>query len=87
MKLYLNEEYGIDPASVVGIFDMDTATAAAVTREFLTKKEKDGVLTPVTAEIPVSFIVSEERGTLKVLLTRNAPKVLARRTKRAYPVR
>ena len=87
MKLYLNEEYGIDPASVVGIFAMDTATAAAPTREFLTKKEKDGVLTPVTAEIPVSFIVSEERGTLKVLLTRNAPKVLARRTKRAYPVR
>jgi hypothetical protein len=80
MKLYLNEDCGIDPGAVVGIFDMDTATVAPASREFLKVCERSGVTEITTSEIPVSFIVTAE-GDQKVYFTRNAPKVLARRIK------
>ena len=80
MKLYLNDECGIDPQSVVGIFDMDTATVAPASREFLKRCERSGATVLTTGEIPVSFIVTA-KGNEKVYFTRNAPKVLARRIK------
>ena len=80
MKLYLNEECGIDPAAVVGIFDMDTATVATASREFLRVCERSGATVLTTGEIPVSFIVTAGEDK-KVYFTRNAPKVLARRLK------
>ena len=80
MKLYLNDECGIDPGTVVGIFDMDTATVAPASREFLKGCERSGATEITTGEIPVSFIVTVEREK-KVYFTRNAPKVLARRLK------
>ena len=82
MKLYLNDEYGIDPLDVVGIFDMDSATTGDATKGFLSHKEKRGDLILVTGDIPVSFLVERKGESNKVYLTRNAPKVLARRVKR-----
>ena len=82
MKLYLNDEIGLDPKGIVGIFDMDSATVGEATKKFLSASEKSGSLTIATADIPVSFLVEENTGSIKVYLTRNAPKVLARRAKR-----
>ena len=82
MKLYLNDEVGLDPKAIVGIFDMDGATVGEATKKFLSAREKGGSLSITTADIPVSLLVSEEMGRIKVYLTRNAPKVLARRAKR-----
>ena len=82
MKLYLNDEVGIDPKAIVGIFDMDSATVGEATKKFLSAREKGGSLSITTADIPVSFLVGGELGSIKVYLTRNAPKVLARRARR-----
>ena len=81
MKLYLCDECGIDPASVVGIFDMDTATVAPACREYLRMGERAGAVVLTTGEIPVSFVVTSSTEGEKIYLTRNAPKVLARRLK------
>ena len=78
MKLYLSDECGIDPGAIVGIFDMDTATVAPASREYLTRCEKEGRTVSVTGEIPVSFVVTAGEGHT-VYFTRNAPRVLARR--------
>ena len=82
MKLYLNDECGIDPAAIVGIFDMDSATVGDATKKFLSQQERDGTLALVTGDIPVSFLVEGDGKRMTVYLTRNAPKVLARRAKR-----
>ena len=44
--------------SIIGIFDMDTATMAPATREFL----KDGRLVNIREELPKSCIVTEDPG-------------------------
>lgn len=82
MKLYLNDECGIPPEKIVGIFDMDSATVGDATKKFLSQKEREGSLLLATGDIPVSFLVGRDRGQIKVYLTRNAPKVLARRARR-----
>ena len=82
MKLYLNDECGILPKMIIGIFDMDSATVGDATKKFLSKREKEGDIIPVTGDIPVSFLVGGDKERTKVYLTRNAPKVLARRAKR-----
>ncbi len=46
--------------SIVGIFDMDTATMAQPTREFLRAKERVGMLTNIRDELPKSFILTED---------------------------
>lgn len=80
MKLYLNDLYAIEKSDIVGIFDMDTATVAPETREFLRRKEKEGRTVPVTGDIPVSFAVTADREKrIFIYFTRNAPKVLRRR--------
>ena len=82
MKLYLNDECGILPEDIVCIMDMDGATIGDATKAFLSQREKEGNLLTVTGDIPVSFLVEKKQKEIKVYLTRNAPKVLARRAKR-----
>ena len=82
MKLYLNDECGIMPERIVGIFDMDGATVGDATRKFLSCKEKKGHMILATADIPVSFLILSDAEGQKVYLTRNAPRVLARRARR-----
>lgn len=79
MRLYLCDECGIEADSVVGIFDMDTATVAPASREFLKSGERTDRIVLTTNEIPVSFIVTANGDQEKIYFTRNAPKVLARR--------
>lgn len=47
---------------IVGIFDMDTATMAMPTREYLRAAEKDGRMVNIKEEIPKSFIVTAKKG-------------------------
>lgn len=83
MKLHLGEGCAVKKAAIVGIFDMDTATVAPVTREFLKVCEGGGSLAVATKEIPASFVIEkEDNGKIKVYLTRNAPRALSRRAGR-----
>ena len=46
---------------IIGIFDMDTATMAPTTREYLRAAEKDGRMVNIKEEIPKSFIVTKKK--------------------------
>ncbi len=55
---------------IIGIFDMDTATIATATREYLRKAEKDDRMINIKEEIPKSFIVtSDDKQTDKVYVS------------------
>lgn len=45
---------------VIGVFDMDTATMTAASREFLRAAEKSGRMTNIKEDIPKSFILTED---------------------------
>jgi len=45
-------------SSIVGIFDLDTATVSGHTRDFLRRAQEAGAVTAVGEELPQSFIVT-----------------------------
>ena len=86
MYLYLGNGRYKKKEELIGIFDMDTATVSSVTRRFLSKKEKSGVLSS-DGELPKSFILCQKKKELKeekkeeeVILSKLASGVLFART-------
>lgn len=57
MYLHLGQETVVTLDRIIGIFDMDTATVAKSTREYLSRAEKAGDVVNVSYELPKSFIV------------------------------
>lgn len=64
---------------LIGIFDMDKSTISMVTRNFLKKAEKNGIVTTASMGLPKSFIVCDNERAEKVYLSVFSPQVLAKR--------
>lgn len=61
MYLHLGNKTVITSDEVIGIFDLDTATVSKRTRDFLSKNEKQNNIINVSYEIPLSFVVCEDK--------------------------
>ncbi len=61
MYLHLGHDTVIKKNDILGIFDMDTATVSKNTRDYLSKKEKDGKCVTVSFELPGSFVVCTDK--------------------------
>ena len=57
MYLHLGQDTVVEKADVIGIFDLDTATVAKATRQYLSAKEKEKQVVTVSFELPRSFTV------------------------------
>ena len=75
MFLYLGEGKYKRLSSLIGIFDMDSATVCAATRRFLSRCERDGCVES-DGELPKSFIlcVEEEKEGKNVAKKRKCAK-------------
>ena len=58
MYLHLGQDVIVHTRDILGIFDLDTASAAARTREYLARAERAGRVVNVSTELPKSFIVT-----------------------------
>ena len=47
-------------SGILGIFDMDSATVSAVTRDMLKEKQKTGEITTASTSLPKSFILYDD---------------------------
>lgn len=63
MYLHLGEDISVKQDDIIGIFDLDTATVKADTRDYLAKAEKAGEVINVSYELPKSFIVCRDKST------------------------
>ena len=61
MYLHLGQETLVDEKNIIGLFDLDTSTLSAKTREFLARAEKSGQVVNVSAELPKSFVITGQR--------------------------
>ena len=61
MYLHLGHKTVINSNEIIGIFDLDTATVSKRTRDFLNKNEKQNNIINVSYEIPLSFIVCQDK--------------------------
>lgn len=62
----------VEASSIIGIFDLDTATEAKETRRFLRTSEADGRVAAAVRGIPRSFLLCDN----KVYLTHASPNLL-----------
>ena len=57
--LHIGQNVMVNDRRIIGIFDLDITSQSKRTREFLEKAEQEGVVVPVTEDIPKSFLVCD----------------------------
>ena len=68
MFLHLGENTVISTENLVGIFDMDNTTVSKITRDYLTKMQKENKVVNVSYELPKSFILCRDKKTKEEIL-------------------
>ena len=84
MFLHLGESTVVLEKSIVGIFDMDTATISNDTRDYLKNAEENLKITTVGAEIPKSFVVCTDNLGERIYLSQISTATLNKRKELGY---
>jgi len=83
MYLHLGQSFMIPDRDILGIFDLDNASWAYKTREFLERAEQEGRAIWLTGDLPRSLILADSRwGEPVVYLSPLSPATLAERAER-----
>ena len=70
MFLHVGNGKSIRKNKIIGIFDLDTATVSAITKNYINKKQKSGLLEYDDSDLPRSFVVYGDKNDEKVALSR-----------------
>ena len=81
MYISIGADFAVRDRSVIGIFDLDNASWSKHTRLFLREAEQQGEVVSITADLPKSFILTEEFGLNRVYLTQFNTTALEKRSK------
>ena len=76
MFLHVGNNKNIRLSSVVGIFDMDNATLSAITRKYLTAKQREGLVEAAIEEIPKSFVLYRDGNEYKICFSQLSTSAL-----------
>ena len=80
MYLHLGQSVVVPCREILGIFDLDNASWAYKTREFLARAEAEGRAVWLGEDLPRSFVlVGEEKGTATVYISQLSSAALLRR--------
>ena len=77
--LHAGNNVNIRKKDIVAIFDIDRTSTHKVTRDFLEKAQKSGIVETITDDIPRSFIITEKNGIKKVYISQLSPATLRER--------
>ena len=77
MFLHVGNNKNIRLCNVVGIFDMDNATLSAVTRKYLSAKQRENLVESAAEdEIPKSFVLYYELAEFKICFSQLSTSAL-----------
>ncbi len=79
MYLHLGQGLVVSREAVIGVFDMDNTTSSFITREYLSRAEKEGRVITLGDELPNSFVVVQERDKEIIYLSQLSSGTLAKR--------
>ncbi len=80
--MHLGQSCLVDGREIVGIFDLDNASWAYKTREFLERAEREGRTVWLTGDLPRSFVVTEGKAGPSVYISPLSAAVLSGRAER-----
>ena len=64
MRIRISENGITDTEKIIGVFDADTATVSAVTKDFIKRAQNAGKLTDADGELPKSFVITSDGSVL-----------------------
>ncbi len=70
MFLHVGNGKSIRKNKIIGIFDLDTATVSAVTKNYINRKQKSGLIEYSDTDLPRSFVVYDDGKEGCVVLSR-----------------
>lgn len=70
MFLHIGNGKSVLKKNIIGIFDLDTSTVSKIGKDFINKKEKEGLLEYDDFDLPRSFVLIEENDKYKIKLSR-----------------
>jgi len=79
MYLHLGQDVAVSTKSVVGIFDMESTTVNKDTRRFLYDKEHSGRVVNVVADLPRTFVLTQDSAGDKVYISQISSATLLKR--------
>lgn len=85
MYLHLGQDVIVHTDSVLGVYDMDTATWSKHTRAFMSALENTGHVVPLFEDLPRSGILCEEGGVSVLYLSQLSTATLLRRSGQTLP--
>jgi hypothetical protein len=66
MFLHVGNKKNIRICDIIGIFDADNATLSAITKQYLVRAEKQGLVDAARQEIPKSFVLYRTKEGCKI---------------------
>ncbi|MGI6715990.1 MAG: extracellular matrix regulator RemB [Eubacteriales bacterium] len=81
MFLHLGKGLSVKEDEVVGIFDMESATLSADTKNFLKEMQKDLKTVSLCDDIPKAFVLCDDVNTETVYITQLSPETISKRAK------
>jgi hypothetical protein len=70
MFLHIGNGKSVPLKNIIGIFDLDSATVSKTGKDFINKKEREGLIEYEDEDLPRSFILCKENDKYKVRLSR-----------------
>ena len=87
MYLHLGNKVSVPADDIIGIFDLDNASTARATREFLRGAQEDGMVVSAGGDLPKSLVVCCPRGSWqRVYISPLAPATLLGRLDSIRPL-
>ena len=84
MYLHIGNKKSVKDDKIIGIFDLDTATVSNISKDFINRKQKLGLVEYDNADLPRSFVLYVEDGESKVKLSRISTVGLKLRADEGY---
>ncbi|NCB28708.1 MAG: DUF370 domain-containing protein [Clostridia bacterium] len=82
MYVHLGQDYIVPVGSILGIFDMDTATLSRHTRGFIARMEREGRVVSLFDDLPKSAVLCETALGERIYLSQISSVTLAQRVER-----
>lgn len=84
MFLHVGNNKNVRLKDVVGIFDMDNATMSAISRKYLSEKQKQGLVESAIDEIPKSFVLYKDGENYKICFSQLSTSALKGRVEESF---